>query len=76
MKCENFCNANCAFYCPNAEIEAFEDRFDIPASDAGYSRIECKDCQYNDKYCDCDDCYLKGEKECPLTKEAHHENDP
>lgn len=73
MKCENFCNANCAFYCPNAEMEAFEDRFDIPASDAGYHRIKCKDCQYNDKYCTCDDCYLKGGKECPET-EKQHEN--
>ena len=75
MKCENFCNANCAFYCPNAEMEAFEEWFDIPASDAGYERIKCSECQYNDKHCTCDDCYFNGGKECPRTKEAANEND-
>lgn len=65
MKCEHFCNAHCAFDCPNAAIEAFEERFDIPASDAGYERVKCRECRYYDKYCTCDDCYFKGSEHCP-----------
>lgn len=68
MKCENFCNAHCSYDCPNAEIEAFEERFDIPASDAGYERIKCRDCRYSDKRCTCEDCYFKGSAECPRTE--------
>jgi len=73
MKCKNFVNANCAFYCPNAEMDAFENYYDIPAEDAGYRRIKCKDCQYNGKHCTCVDCYLQGEKECPERKEITDE---
>lgn len=64
MKCEHFCNAHCSFDCPDAAVEAFERRYDIPASDAGYERIDCRDCRYNDKYCTCDDCYFKGSPHC------------
>ena len=64
MLCEFFCNAHCSFDCPNAAIEAFENKYDIPASDAGYEYIKCYDCSYNDKFCSCDDCYLLGSEFC------------
>ena len=73
MKCECFVNAHCAFDCPNAKMEEFEDRYDIPASDAGYERIKCKDCNYFDKYCDCEDCYLMGTEDCPKYGGNSHE---
>lgn len=64
IQCEQFCNVHCSFDCPNVLIEAFEDRFDIPASDAGYYRIKCSDCCYYDKYCTCSDCYFMGSDDC------------
>lgn len=64
QKCEHFCNAHCSFHCPNVAIDEFEDKFDIPASDAGYERIKCKDCNYYDKYCTCDDCYFMDSEYC------------
>lgn len=64
MLCEFFCNAHCCFDCPNAAIEAFENKFDIPASDAGYEYIKCSECCYNVKFCSCDDCYLLGSEFC------------
>ena len=64
MLCENFCNAHCSFDCPNAAIEAFENKYDIPASDAGYEYIKCSECSYNVKFCSCDDCYFLGSKYC------------
>ena len=74
MKCEYFCNAHCSYDCPNAAIEAFEERFDIPASDAGYERVKCRDCRYADKHCTCGDCYFKGGKECPENGGADDED--
>lgn len=64
MKCKRFCNIHCAYDCPDVAAEAFEDRFDIPASDAGYERIGCKNCHYNEN-CDCGDCFFEGDKNCP-----------
>ena len=75
MKCENFCNAHCAFDCPNASIEEWEDRFGLDAKrELGVERVKCRDCRYADKRCTCDDCYFKGGKECP-EKEGQNEND-
>ena len=75
MKCEHFCNAHCSFHCPDADANYIEETYGIPASDAGYEHMECKDCPYNDKHCGCDDCYFKDGKECPRTevqKDANH----
>lgn len=64
-KCKSFVNVHCSFDCPNAACEAFEQRFDIPCEDAGFSRIKCKDCVYYDKRCTCDDCFFQHSPECP-----------
>ena len=65
-KCERFCNGHCCTSdCPNIRCDEFEEYYDIPASDAGYERVECKDCIYDDQHCDCNDCYLMGGEYCP-----------
>lgn len=70
MKCEHFCNAHCAFDCPNAAIEAWEDRFDLDAKrELGVDRIKCRDCEYHESRCTCEDCYFIDSAECP-EKEA------
>lgn len=74
MKCENFCNAHCSYDCPNAAIEEFEDYYDLPAEEAGLSRVKCKDCIYSDKRCDCDDCYFQNTPDCPRTEAANENN--
>lgn len=64
-KCSSFCNAHCSCSdCPNIQADTFEDRFDLPASEIGLERIDCKDCEYNDKLCGCEDCYFSGSKYC------------
>lgn len=64
MDCEHFCNEHCSFDCPNFEIDIFEERYDLPASEIGLERVSCKDCQYSDKNCDCDDCYFRNSENC------------
>lgn len=50
--------------CPNIQCDAIEERYDIPASDAGLERIKCKDCHYNTGKCE--DCLFRfDKKECP-----------
>ena len=64
-----FTNAHCCFDCPNAAADEFEERFDIPASDAGYERIEsCKVCYLNTG--ECDDCLFQNSKDCPEVNES------
>lgn len=62
-KCKYFCNANCSYNCPNAQLEGACNYWDLDASDFGMEYIDCHECQYNDDDCSCDDCYLKGDKE-------------
>ena len=64
VKCEHFCNAHCSFDCPNFEIDMFEERYDLPASEVGLKRVSCKECQYSDKNCDCNDCYFQNSENC------------
>lgn len=69
QKCSNFCNAHCSCSdCPSIQADTFEDRFDLPASEIGLERIDCKDCEYNEKYCTCDDCYLICSEYCQETQ--------
>ena len=65
-KCHRFVNANCSFNCPNAAIEAWEDKYDLDAGrELSINRTSCNECQYNDKYCTCEkDCYLYRTEEC------------
>lgn len=63
MICENFCNAHCSFDCPNFACDIIENTYDIPCTDAGYERVKCKDCMYNQDN-SCDDCYLQGSEYC------------
>lgn len=65
-KCERFVNANCSFNCPIAAIEEWENKYDLDAyRELGIERADCNDCQYNDKYCSCEnDCYLYGTEAC------------
>ena len=63
-----FTNKYCCFSCPNAAADEFEERFDIPASDAGLERIEsCKVCYLNTG--ECDDCLFQNSKDCPEVTE-------
>lgn len=59
-KCSNFVNANCSYNCPNAALELACDRWDLDPTDFGMERITCKECNYNDDNCDCEDCYVNG----------------
>lgn len=55
--------------CPNIQCDAFEDRYDCPASDAGLERIKCKDCYYNTGKCE--DCLFQGNPDyCPEESEG------
>ena len=55
--------------CPNIQCDAFEERYDIPASDAGLERIKCKDCHYNTGKCK--DCLFEGNPDyCPEESEG------
>lgn len=63
--CSYFCNYHCCSNdCPNINVDEFEDRYDLPASEVGLERISCGQCQYNDKHCGCEDCLFQGSKEC------------
>ena len=63
MICENFCNYHCSYDCPNIQCDWIEDYYDIPCSDAGYERVKCKDCMYNQNN-NCGDCYLQSSEYC------------
>jgi len=63
-----FVNGHCCYDCPNAAIEAFEDYYDLPAEEAGYERIKCKDCYLNSG--ECEDCLFQFDK-----KECHELNE-
>lgn len=68
-KCGNFINGNCSFNCPNAALEAACDRWDLDPSDFGVERIDCKECQYWDDNCTCEDCFVQFDPEhCPNPK--------
>lgn len=64
-KCEHFCNGHCAYDCPNFAIDGFEDKYDLPCSEIGMSRIKCSECQYNGRNMTCKDCYFFNTPECP-----------
>lgn len=66
IKCEYFCNAHCSYDCPNFQVDAFEEHWDLPASEVGLERVKCKDCEYNIRHCDCTDCYLYCSDDCPV----------
>lgn len=69
-KCDYFVNANCSYNCPNAKLEYACDKWDLDPSDFGLEHITCKECHYNDNNCNCDDCYMKGNKDyCEKEKE-------
>ena len=63
-----FTNGHCAYDCPNFQCNEFEKRFDLPASEAGYERIKCKDCYLNTG--ECDDCLFQNSKDCPEVNES------
>lgn len=67
-KCKIFCNSHCCYDCPNLSCDAFEERYDLSCIEGGYERIDCKECQYNDKYMTCNDCFLIHSDECPNTR--------
>ena len=76
-KCECFCNGNCSVNCPNQSVYAFEDRYDLPASEIGLETTKCRSCSYRDSDCTCYDCYFIGSKNgCPNHEFTHwlHEN--
>ncbi|MCQ2434693.1 MAG: hypothetical protein MJ062_05600 [Oscillospiraceae bacterium] len=75
MKCDKFCNYHCSYDCPNFAVDAFEDKYDLPASEIGLERIKCKDCQYFDKNCTCDDCYFQYSKDCPENEKDGEPNE-
>ena len=64
-KCEKFCNYHCSFDCPNAAIDEFEDRYDVPCEDIGMKRVKCNKCQYTDRNMTCMDCYFFNSDDCP-----------
>lgn len=63
-----FVNRHCAFNCPNAAADYFEEYYDIPAIEAGYERISsCKVCYLNTG--ECKDCLFEHSENCPEVKE-------
>lgn len=66
--CPKFCNGNCSYRCPNATIEAYDEKWGGPAAeDMGLEKVECKDCYLNEERCDY--CYFQNTEECPEYKE-------
>lgn len=57
-----FVNIHCSSDCPNFAVSEFEYIYDIPASDAGLERIQCRDCHYNTGRCE--DCLLSHTEVC------------
>lgn len=62
--CPNFCNFHCSYDCPNIQCDVFEERFNVPCEDLGYERIKCSECNFQDKYCTCSDCYFENSEHC------------
>lgn len=61
MKC--FTCAACSYNCPNAAIEAYDERYGYGlAADMGYKKIKCKDCMYNTGKCE--DCLFYKSEDC------------
>lgn len=58
-----FVNGHCAYDCPNFQVDSFEEKYDLPASEVGLERIKCKECYLNSF--ECADCYLKNTDMCP-----------
>lgn len=58
-----FVNSHCCYDCPNIAVDEFEERYDIPASDAGLERISCKNCHYQTG--EREDCLFQYSKDCP-----------
>lgn len=61
-----FVNGHCAYDCPNFQVDYFEEKYDLPASEVGFERIKCKECYLNSF--ECSDCYLENTDECPEKK--------
>lgn len=56
--------------CPNIQCDAFEEKYDCPASDAGLERIPCRLCHWNTGKCE--DClFEKNPDYCPKETEVH-----
>ena len=71
-----FVNGHCCYNCPNAQIDEFEDYYDLPAQEAGLEHIKCKDCYLNSGQCE--DCLFQFDpKECPDfdTRKANESGD-
>lgn len=49
-------------YCPNIQCDRFEEVFNFPASDAGFSRIPCSWCHFNTGLCE--DCLFHNTDLC------------
>lgn len=57
-----FCNYHCSLDCPNFQVDAFEERYDLPASEIGLERTRCSACQYQTY--ECSDCYFENTDKC------------
>lgn len=70
-KCENFVNGHCSYHCPNANLEYKCQTWDLDPSDFGMEYIKCRECNYYDDNCTCDDCYMEGNKGyCPKERKG------
>lgn len=68
-KCESFVNGHCSYHCPNADLELRCQTWDLDPSDFGMEYIKCRECNYYDDNCTCNDCYMKNNKDyCPKAK--------
>lgn len=65
-----FVNGHCCYDCPNFQCDEFENRYDLPVSEIGLERIECKHCYMNTG--ECDDCLFQGCEECPEVHKNEH----
>lgn len=59
---ECFVNGHCCYDCPNFQVDLFEDKYDLPASEIGLERVKCSDCHYQTY--DCKDCYFENTDNC------------
>ena len=62
-----FVNGHCAYDCPNFQLDMFEEKYDLPASEIGLERTHCKECYLNTG--ECKDCYFQNTSDCPERKE-------
>lgn len=61
-----FVNEHCSYCCPNFQVDYFEEKYDLPASEVGFERINCKECYLNSF--ECVDCYFENTDMCPEQK--------